>query len=74
MNKMFYVILGCALMNFVWAINYEVPFSQGVALLKAGTNAFWFMGIICLVPFIFLLPRLLFKLKRKEQMSEEKEK
>lgn len=55
LNKIAYFLLGCTLMNLVWAINYETPFSQGVAMLKAGHNAFIIMTYFCFVFWLFCL-------------------
>jgi len=48
-------LLGILIANFGWAINWELPYSQGVMLLRADINVFWFMMYITFLPILFIL-------------------
>lgn len=54
-NPILMFLLGVMIANLAWAINWELPYSEGVMLLKADINVFWFMMYIAFLPILFTL-------------------
>ncbi len=66
-NPILMFLLGMMMANFSWAINWELPYSQAVILLKADFNVFWVIMYITFLPIFFVLLYKFYKERRKSQ-------